>query len=321
MVAPMELRMRNRLVVIAGVAAIAVAVVFLVSGPERKQGSGNEQGQTGTSLGTDPTDTVVERERGPLPDPLGFVFPDELPELAFPCASLRVPERVQAEKAALIDATNAQNRSNGMLLDRVTLPLEIERGPKTQNAVALTVDTGTQGPLGIAEILDIAKHYDVPVTFFVTGCWTLENPELAQRIVAESHTLAHHTLTHVNLSDVGEGALLRELDETTRIIEETTGVTPVLFRKPLYAGGEAITEAVGEHGMVSVQGWPDLGDTTGWHEDVDAEGVLSRIESRTGPGAIWVFHNLSLADLNAFERVVRFHLEAGYDLVSVKELI
>ena len=321
MLTPMELWIRNHLIVIVAVAAIAVTVVFLISGPVRKQGSGNEQGQTGTSPGTDPTDTVVERERGPLPGPLGFVFPNELPELTFPCASLRVPERVQAEKAALIDATNAQNRSNGTLLGRVTLPLEIERGPKTQNAVALTVDTGTQGPLGIAEILDIAKHYDVPVTFFVTGCWTLENPELAQRIVAEGHTLAHHTLTHVSLSDAGEETLLRELDETTRIIEETTGVTPVLFRKPLYAGGEAITEAVGERGMVSVQGWPDLGDTTGWHEDVNAEGVLSRIESRTAPGAIWVFHNLSPADLNAFERVVRFHLEAGYDLVSVEELI
>jgi len=303
----------NILLVALTAALLVAALVFFVS-PKMV---------TPEPTGSDPVGEEG-RWRKPgdtMPEPLDLVFADELPPLDFNCPTLRVPESVQAAKTDITDEIANANARGEVLRSRISFPLEIERGREDEKYVALTIDTGTQGGYGVSELLDIAAHYDIPLTFFLTGCWTMENPELAQRIVAEGHTLAHHSLTHANLGQTSDEMIVREFDETTRIIEETTGIRPAIFRKPHYAGGEAITAAAGERGMVSVQGWPDWGDTTGWRSETTVEAVLARIRSVTAPGAIWVFHNLALTDLNAFEDIVRYLVENGYELVRVEDII
>lgn len=264
-------------------------------------------------------DPVVE-EVWPYPEPLGLTFLDEYPELTFTCPTTRVAESVQEARSQISAAANEANIRADRLRTR-TLPHEMIRGREDTNAVAITIDTGTGGGYGTTELLDIAAHYNIDLTFFVTGCWALENPELMRRIVADGHSIGQHTLTHLNLSGATQDTIARELDEASRIIEETIGVRVALFRKPQYAGGEEVVIAAGERGMISAQGWPDLGDTTGWRSTTDVEDVLSRVRTFTAPGAIWVMHNISLTDLNAFEDIVRFHLEEGYDLVRIEELI
>jgi len=264
-------------------------------------------------------DPIVE-EVWPYPEPLNVTFLDEYPELTFTCPTTKVAESVQEAKLQIKEAAIEANERADRLRTR-TLPYEIIRGREDTNAVALTVDTGTGGGYGTTELLDIAAHYNIDLTFFVTGCWALENPELMRRIVADGHSIGQHTLTHLNLSGAAEDTIARELDEASRIIEQTIGVRVALFRKPQYAGGEEVVIAAGERGMISAQGWPDLGDTTGWRSTTDAEDVLSRVRAHTAPGAIWVMHNISLTDLNAFEDIVRFHLEEGYVLVRIEELI
>ena len=297
-----------------GVAGIAAAA-FLFPGQDNAE---QQEVVFDTPPAPEPRNVMprqLEQER------MNLAIFDTFPKSDFVCPTTRVGEEVRAARQEVSQEAALLNARYEELLGRSELPREVIRGREDTAAVALTVDTGTAGAYGTDELLRIADYYDIPLTFFVTGCWALENPELMRRIVAEGHSLGHHTLTHLNLKNEEGETIARELDEPIRIIEETTGVRVVLFRKPQYAGGEDVVVYAGERGMISVQGWPDFGDTLGWVSETTPEEILERIQSRTAPGAIWVFHNISISDLRAFEDMVRFHLEEGYDLVPVEDLI
>ncbi len=256
-----------------------------------------------------------------LPQPLRPDFPEASDVSDNSCTNLVIPQEIR-EKTVLLKTVIREAETRAARVHKaIVLPREIEHGDPNLRVVALTIDTGTGGNQGIEQLLAIAAHYDTPLTFFLTGCWIAENPGLTQRIIAEGHSIANHTLTHRNLVRATEEEVEWEIAETDRLTRESTGTTPVLFRKPLYAGGQRVTDLAGRLNKVSVQGFPNLGDTTGWRADTKADDVRVLVERETTPGAIWVFHNLSTADLGAFEDIVRFHLQEGYTLVRVEDLI
>ena len=260
-------------------------------------------------------------ESDDLPIRLNPEFPEKIDNPHNPCYSLEVSEEIKENKLNFSENINKTDVLNRSILEKSELPLEIFRGNENIRSVALTIDTGVGGIEGVGQLLDLAEHYNIDLTFFVTGCWVLENPELTQEILIKGHSLGNHSLSHLNLSKASVASIEREIGETSRIIEEVAGFQPIFFRKPQYAGGDIIVKMAGDYGMISIQGYPDLGDTGGWHSDSSPEGVFRRVKNGTSPGAIWVFHNLSLSDLKAFEDIIRFHLEEGYKLVKIEEII
>ncbi|MEX2145302.1 MAG: polysaccharide deacetylase family protein [Candidatus Spechtbacterales bacterium] len=256
-----------------------------------------------------------------LPERLNLEIPDGIPEPNNPCYSLEVSESAKLAKNEFADKTEQAKTNNDKLLSQIELPLEIYQGRIDDKRVALTIDTGVGGKEGMNEILKIAEHYNIHLTFFVTGCWILENPELTQRIFKDGHTIGSHGLTHANLSVISDEKARMEISETDRIFNDVLGYTPVFFRKPQYAGGERVVNILAEFDKISAQGYPNLGDTTGWRSGTAPEDVLNLVKRDTEPGAIWVFHNLSATDLKAFEDMVRFHLEEGYKLVKIEEIL
>jgi peptidoglycan/xylan/chitin deacetylase (PgdA/CDA1 family) len=137
----------------------------------------------------------------------------------------------------------------------------------------------------------------------------------------EGHSIGNHSLAHANLASISDEKARTEISETDRIINDTLGFVPAFFRKPQYAGGSRANEISAEFGKIVIQGHPNLGDTTGWRSETTADDVLARVKRDTESGAIWVFHNLSPTDLRALEDVVRFHLEEGYKLVKVEDIL
>ena len=258
---------------------------------------------------------------GELPEPLHPQLPEEIAPVHNQCADLRVPEHIRQAAAELAEQKEKAEQQKLQVLATHQLPSEIFRGNANKKAVALTVDTGVGGADGVEQILQLAKHYDISLTFFLTGCWVLENPELTQEIAQQGHSIANHTLTHLNLGSASDAQANREIAETQRILREVLGWQPMLFRKPQYAGGERITSLLADYTMISVQGYPDLGDTTGWRPGTTSQQVEALVKRKTVPGAIWVLHNLSLADLGALEEIIRFHIMEGYTIVPVEELL
>lgn len=118
---------------------------------------------------------------------------------------------------------NVPKRFQGVTLNFAKLP------PK-EKAIALTFDDGPwQG--NTAKILDILKKNNIKATFFVVGKALKEHPELGQKIVDEGHIIANHTWSH-RYHFFSPQAAAFEIDQTSKLIENITGVKPTLFRPP-----------------------------------------------------------------------------------------
>ena len=100
--------------------------------------------------------------------------------------------------------------------------------PKT---VYLTFDDGPSDRT--TEILDILKKYDIKATFFIIGKEGAKEQDILKRTADEGHTVGIHTYSHVysSIYDSVE-SYLDDFYQTYKLIDDTTGVKPEIFRFP-----------------------------------------------------------------------------------------
>ncbi|MBD2439939.1 polysaccharide deacetylase family protein [Nostoc sp. FACHB-110] len=99
-----------------------------------------------------------------------------------------------------------------------------------QKVIALTFDDGPW-PQSTAQVLDILKENNIKATFFVVGQNVKNYPELLKRINAEGHVIGNHTWHHW-YHFMNPQAAAYEIDHTTDMIYQVTGVKTNLFRPP-----------------------------------------------------------------------------------------
>jgi peptidoglycan-N-acetylglucosamine deacetylase len=129
--------------------------------------------------------------------------------------------------------------------------LIIRRGDPANPKVALTFDIEIDDT-SLYGILEILRARGIKGTFFVTGRWVESFPAAARAIVDQGHEIGNHSLTHPYFSRIGLNGAASELEETERIIEETTGSTArPYFRFPYGDATEATVALVAEQGYIA----------------------------------------------------------------------
>jgi peptidoglycan/xylan/chitin deacetylase (PgdA/CDA1 family) len=104
----------------------------------------------------------------------------------------------------------------------------IQEGVK---ALALTYDDGPNDPWTM-KLLEVLDKHQVAATFFMLGERVRERPEIARAVCQAGHAIGNHSFAHRNLIFASDARLRRELEETSKAIEEATGERPFLFRPP-----------------------------------------------------------------------------------------
>ena len=97
--------------------------------------------------------------------------------------------------------------------------------------VALTFDDGPS-PVWTTKILDELKKAHIKATFFMLGEHVAKYPDIARRVVAEGHEVGNHTYDHHILLYYTLDNLLKEINETQKVIKDKTGVKTKYFRPP-----------------------------------------------------------------------------------------
>jgi len=207
--------------------------------------------------------------------------------------------------------------------------LIINRGESGRLEVTFTFDAG-EGDGYTVEILDLLAEYGVAGTFGVTGQWAEQHPELMRRIVDEGHQLLNHTYDHSSFTGFSNGAepladdeRREQVESTERIIVGVTGgyETSPYFRFPYGDYDAAALDLLGELGFTYTLWWSC--DTQGWNgftPDVIV-GLCGSDADLGGPGAILLMHVANENDWNALEPLVEDYLDAGYDFVTVEQLL
>ena len=189
--------------------------------------------------------------------------------------------------------------------------------PEQQPAgyVALTFDDGPTGAL-TEKLLDGLAQRGARATFFLCGYRIEEYPAVLERYVAEGHQLGVHSTVHTDLTKLNREAIHKDMQDTALLIQQKTGVYPVVMRPPGGAYDDRVLEEAADEGM-SVIIWSV--DPRDWASN-SATAVLRTMAGKATGGDVILMHDMSESSVTAALRLVDTMQAKGYRFVTVSEL-
>lgn len=186
---------------------------------------------------------------------------------------------------------------------------------KEYKKIALTFDDGPVDVAGgTAYLLDGLAERDVRVSFFVTGSRVAQNPDLTRRMYEEGHLLGNHSYNHVNLTQVTEEIMKKEIDDTNKIIKSLTGKEVAYMRPPYGAWNDRVE---GYTDMIPVMWTLDPRD---W-ESRNTQDIIEKVVTNVKENAIILLHDGYKSSADAAFEIIDILLERGYTFVTVDELL
>ncbi|RUU14289.1 chitooligosaccharide deacetylase NodB [Mesorhizobium sp. USDA-HM6] len=156
-----------------------------------------------------------------------------------------------------------------------------------QPSVYLTFDDGPH-PFCTPEVLDVLAEHRVSATFFVIGTYVADQPELIQRMIAQGHGVANHTMTHPDLSECEPGEVQREIFEANRAIKVACAQASVRYmRAPYGVWTEEVIASSASAGLAAIHWSVDPRDW--FRPGVDA--IVDAVLASVRPGAIVLLHD------------------------------
>lgn len=179
--------------------------------------------------------------------------------------------------------------------------------------VALTFDDGPSKKY-TPMLLDGLKERGIHASFFLMGKNIQGNEELVRRIQEEGHLIGNHTYNHVQLNKVPAATAKEEIEKTSNQIYEITGNYPVYMRPPFGAWRKDLE--------LSVEMFPVMWsiDTLDWQSQ-NVASVVEIVEKQVKDGSIILMHDGYETSVEAAFRIVDILLEAGYEFVTVDQML
>ena len=139
----------------------------------------------------------------------------------------------------------------------------------------------------IPELLRIFKENQISVTFFVSGRWAENNPELLKEMYAAGHEIQSHGYSHKLCSQNSVETIKEEILKTEKVIIDILGVKTNVFAPPSGNYDETTVELCRSLGY-QLALWNV--DTIDWREGSTAEAIKSRVLKKHLNGAIVLMH-------------------------------
>lgn len=166
-------------------------------------------------------------------------------------------------------------------------------------------------------LLKILKENNIKTTFFLTGIWVKEYPEMVKAIADAGHELGNHSLTHPHCNSLSEEEFLKELKDNEEMIYKLTKKRTCLFRPPFGEYDNTNIRAARKNGYEVIQ-WSV--DSLDW-QDLGTEAIVDRILKNAHPGAIMLFHNNAKYTPEALPIILKKLKAEGYKIVPISELL
>lgn len=231
-------------------------------------------------------------------------------------------QRIEKIKSAMLSSWQQQAQEKGISysvparFQGVTIN-QAKLAPK-EKVIALTFDDGPW-PNSTVQVLNILKQNNIKATFFVVGQMLKNYPDLAKQVVAEGHVIGNHTWHHW-YHFMNQQAAAYEIDHTSNLIFQTTGVKTNLFRPPggIMHNGVA---AYAKNQKYTIIMWSS--DSID-HSRSSASILTNRVLKQARPGGIVLMHdgggNRSHT-VAALPQIISKLRQQGYRFVTIPELL
>jgi peptidoglycan/xylan/chitin deacetylase (PgdA/CDA1 family) len=198
------------------------------------------------------------------------------------------------------------------------VPPEISRGDTTKKQVIFTFDAGS-GTESVGPILEALRKHGVKGTFFITGKWATNNPELVRMIASGGHEIFNHSYDHPHLPELSDADVASQLISTNEALISITGSSSQpYFRPPYGERDERVLNIVAQAGYQSIYWTIDAGD---WRESegMTADDVKYTILSNLQPGMIVLMHVGDTITGSILDELLTTIEQKGYRAVSLTQ--
>ena len=185
------------------------------------------------------------------------------------------------------------------------------------NKISLSFDAAW-GCEHTEDILNVLKANDIKATFFLTNIWLEDYPEMAEKIAADGHEIAMHSVSHPHMNSLSKEEIIQEIEGNKDLIISTTGYTPKLFRMPFGEYNNLVVTTVQELNYYPIQ-WSI--DSLDWQDTATASSIIQRVTEKLHSGAIILMHNNGTYTADSLPNIITYAKEHNYQFVPIGELI
>lgn len=191
----------------------------------------------------------------------------------------------------------------------------VYQGDPAKKQVAITVNVDWGGEC-LPGMLDIYRENKVKATFFISGRWAEEHPQLVQKIARSGHEIGNHGYSHPHVNDLSREENLEEIEKTARIIRKITEQKTRYFAPPYGEFNDTVLDAVSrtKHQVIL---WTV--DTVDWQKPPPAT-IVSRVLTGVHNGSIILMHPTEQT-IQALPEMINGLRKQGYQIVTLEKLI
>ncbi|NLX88070.1 MAG: polysaccharide deacetylase family sporulation protein PdaB [Syntrophomonadaceae bacterium] len=195
-------------------------------------------------------------------------------------------------------------------------PLQEVQTDKKIVALTFDISWGYETPPAVLKVL---KDHQVQCTFFLSGPWVTQYPEIARQIKDDGHEIASHGYRHINLTNFSKSEIKAELMKAHQAITAVTGESPRLFRAPNGDYNNNVIKAVYECNYRAIR-WGT--DSLDWMNP-GISIIVDRINKHIHPGDIILMHasDTSKQTAQALPTIIENIHSQGYEILTVSELL
>lgn len=190
--------------------------------------------------------------------------------------------------------------------------------------LVLTFDDGPS-QVYTEELLDVLKINKIKATFFVVANNAIEFPDIIERIKAEGHCIALHSLEHRHALLCGYHYMKRDFSKSLELLGALN--CNIHFYRPPWGVRNLFTKGfVKKHNLKMVLWDIMAGD---WKASSTAQMIADRIENKVFDGAVICLHDgcekyggakgAPLHTIDALKYEIPRLKEMGYEFVTVEE--
>lgn len=191
----------------------------------------------------------------------------------------------------------------------------IYAGNTEKNNVCFMINV-YQGNQEIKDMLDILDLYKVKTTFFIGGCWAVNNIDLVKEIYTRGHEIGNHGFYHKDQDKLDYDANLQEISMCHKVVSENLGIEMNLFAPPSGAYNIKTVDAATNLNYKTIM-WTH--DTIDWR-DQDSDLIFRRATKNLSNGDLVLMHPTKKT-VDALSSILSTAINNGFQPTTVSNCL
>lgn len=230
--------------------------------------------------------------------------------------------RYQTTVAAILAANPGIDPNRLQIGQQIIIPsapptaTPVFQGNPNRARIALTFDA-TYGDNYTNQILTILEQYGAKSTWFISGIWAENFPDLLRAVNAAGHEIGNHSQTHPHMTELSRAEMRQQIQGAGQAIQNVISRPVNLFRPPFGEYNQTLLNVAAELGYRTIM-WTI--DSLDW-QDPGPEAIVERVLDNLKNGVIILMHNAAADTAEALPTLLDEIIRREYVPVTVSEVL